>query len=70
MSRTSNSCRDTGMETLTIRETARRVDEGEDLVIHSTPVLDFPGGSKFTTASCLRLSPAPAGCLVRLLPTG
>ena len=49
-----------------IRETARRVDEGEDVVIYSAPVLDFPGGSKFTTSSCLRLSPTPAGCLVRV----
>lgn len=51
-----------GVETITIREVSTRSEEGSDIVVCATPLLDFPGGSKFSTVSCMRLSPSPTGC--------
>jgi len=38
--------------------------DGGGIAINSKPILDFPGGSKFTTASALRLEPQDGGCQV------
>lgn len=51
-----------GVKTITIREISARSDEGSDIVVHATPQLSFPGSSRFTTTSCMRLSPCPTGC--------
>jgi hypothetical protein len=56
-----------GIETLTIREVSVREDAGGGAIaINSKPILDFPGGSKFTTSSALRLEPQGGGCQMRV----
>ena len=56
---------DAGTSTLTIRETQQQLwqDDGS-LTVTSEPVLDFVGGSKFTTAAEFTVQPEGSGCKV------
>ena len=54
-----------GTSTLTIRETQRRSwSAGGVLTVTSQPLLDFVGGSKFTTDAEFTVRPGEGGCQV------
>lgn len=57
--------RDAGTSTLTIRETQQKHwhDDGS-LTVNSEPVLDFVGGSQFTTAAEFTVEADGSGCKV------
>ena len=64
------NCTDTtalwaGTSTLTIRETQRRSWSADGvLTVTSKPLLDFVGGSKFTTDAEFVVRPGEGGCQV------
>lgn len=65
-----HSLYDAGTSTLTIRETQNKTwHEDGSLTVTSEPILDFVGGSKFTTRAEFRVETDGPDCKVVLLPT-